>query len=58
MAHVLGPCTHIGDWEEAPGYWLQIGAVPAIVANWGVNHWMEDLSLSLSLCNSDFQINK
>ena len=35
-------------WEEALGFWLQISAVPAVVATWGVNHWMEDLPLCLS----------
>ena len=45
----LGPCTHVGELEEAPDSWLRIGAAPAIVANWGVNHYMEDLSLSLPL---------
>ena len=53
MAQVLGPCTHVGDLEEAPCYWLWIGATLAIAANWGVNQWMEDPSLfSASLCVS------
>ncbi|XP_069905177.1 ubiquitin carboxyl-terminal hydrolase 12 isoform X3 [Oryctolagus cuniculus] len=45
----LSPCTHVEDPEEAPGFWLQISTAPAIAANWGVNHWMEDLRLSASL---------
>ena len=45
----LGPCTHMGDLEEALGSWLWIGSAPAIATIWGVNQWMEDLSLSLSL---------
>ena len=45
----LGPCTHVGDQEEAPGSWLQIGSAPAIAAVWGVNQQMEDLSVSTSL---------
>nr|XP_051706129.1 uncharacterized protein LOC127492053 isoform X2 [Oryctolagus cuniculus] len=45
----LGPCTHVGDPEEAPGSWLRIGTALAIVAIWGVNHQMEDLSFSLCL---------
>ena len=44
MAQVLGPC--VGDLEEAPGSWLRIGTALAVVANWGVNHRMEDLSAS------------
>ena len=56
----LEPCTHMGDLEEAPGSWFQVGAAPAIAAIWGVKQRMEDLSLSVStsLCNSAFQINK
>ena len=49
MAQVLGLLHLRGDLEKAPGSWLQICAAPAIAAIWGVNQWMEDLSLSLSL---------
>ena len=60
MAQVLGPCTRMGDQEEAPGSWLWIGAALAVVAIWGVNQRKEDLSVSLSLTvyNSTCQINK
>uniref|UniRef100_G1U1Z0 THUMP domain-containing protein 1 n=1 Tax=Oryctolagus cuniculus TaxID=9986 RepID=G1U1Z0_RABIT len=60
MAQVLGPCTHVGNPEETPSSWLQIGTAPDMVANWGVNQRMEDpsLFLLLSLCNSGFQVNK
>nr|XP_051708725.1 cyclin-dependent kinase 14 isoform X2 [Oryctolagus cuniculus] len=60
----LGPCTRMGDPEEAPGSWLWISTAPAIAAIWGVIQRMEDLSLSLSLSlflpiyNSTSQINK
>uniref|UniRef100_A0A5F9D6Y1 Ribosomal protein L5 eukaryotic C-terminal domain-containing protein n=1 Tax=Oryctolagus cuniculus TaxID=9986 RepID=A0A5F9D6Y1_RABIT len=42
MAQVLGPCTHIGDQEEAPGSWLWISAVRRLQwasssSHWGVN---------------------
>ena len=49
MAQVLGPCTRMGDQEEAPGSWLQISITLAVVAIWGVNQWKEDLYLCLSL---------
>ena len=45
----LGPCTRVGDLEEAPGSWLWIGAAPAIAAIWEVNQRTEDLSFCLSL---------
>ena len=45
----LGPCTRMGDQEEAPGSWLWIGVSPAIAAILGVNRWRENLSLCLSL---------
>ena len=56
----------MGDQEEAPGSWLQIGAVPAVAAIWGVNQWREDLSVclsvsvsfSLTVYNSTYQIKK
>ena len=44
----LGPCTHMGDLVEAPGFWLQTGTAPALVAAWGVNHCIEDLPFYLS----------
>ncbi|XP_051688083.1 protein archease isoform X2 [Oryctolagus cuniculus] len=44
----LGPCTHVGDLEEAPGSWLRIDTALAVAVNWGVNQWMEYLSLSAS----------
>ena len=49
MAQVLGPCTRMGDQEEASGSWLQISTALAVAVIWGVNQWKEDLSLSLSL---------
>ena len=45
----LGPCNRVEDPEEAPGSWLWMGTAPAYVAIWGVNQWMEDLSLCLYL---------
>nr|XP_051688494.1 acyl-protein thioesterase 1 isoform X5 [Oryctolagus cuniculus] len=44
----LSPCTHVGDLEEAPGSWFQIGSALEVVALLGVNQRMEDLSLCLS----------
>ena len=44
---VCSPC--VGGPEEAPGSWFPISTALAIVANWGVNQWMEDLSVSVSL---------
>ena len=38
----------MGDLEEAPGFWLWIGSALAVAVTWGVNHWMEDLLLSIS----------
>ena len=42
----LGLCTHVRDPEEAAGYWFRIGPAQAIMAIWGVNQWMENLSIS------------
>ena len=68
MAQVLGPLHPCGDPEEVPRSWLQINAALAIVAIWGVNQQLKDLSLSLSLslslplplplCNSAYQLNE
>ena len=44
------------DLEEDPGSWLQTKAAPEIAAVLGVNHQMEDLSVSPLLCISDFPI--
>ena len=48
MGHGLGPLIHVVDPEEAPGSWLWISSAPAVVALWGVTHWIKDLSVSLS----------
>ena len=58
-ARALGPCTRVGDLEEAPGSWVWVGSSPTIAAAWGVNHRMEELPLCLSsslyiwLCNKN-----
>ena len=44
----LGLCTHVGDLEEVPSSWLQIGTAPVVVLTWGVNHQTKDLPLCLS----------
>ena len=44
----LGPCTCVGDPEEAPVSWLRIGSAPAVAVTWGVNRWTEDLPLYIS----------
>uniref|UniRef100_A0A5F9CVZ5 RAP2A, member of RAS oncogene family n=1 Tax=Oryctolagus cuniculus TaxID=9986 RepID=A0A5F9CVZ5_RABIT len=43
----LGPCTHVGAPDEAPGSWLQISTALAVVANWGVNQQMEKVPVIL-----------
>lgn len=45
----LGPYSHVGNSEEAPGSWLQAGPAPAFEEICGVNQEMAALSLSLSL---------
>nr|XP_051704465.1 secernin-3 isoform X3 [Oryctolagus cuniculus] len=45
---LLGPCTHVGDLEEARGSWLLIGTALAVEAIWQVNQQIEDLFLSAS----------
>lgn len=41
-------CIQAGEVEEAPGFWLWIGLVPALAAICGrVNQGMEDISLHL-----------
>lgn len=42
------PDTRVGDLEEAFGSWLRPGSALAIVAGWGVNQKIKDLSLTLS----------
>ena len=46
----LGPCTRVGDLEEAPGSWLLISAL-TIEAILEVNQQMADLSLSFKQIN-------
>lgn len=61
LAEVLGPLPPMcEDPDEAPDSWLCLGPAFSFRAIWGLNQWMEDLSLplSLSLCHSAFQINK
>lgn len=44
------PAIHLGDPEEAPGAWLQLGPALAVMNIWevkGVNQWVKDLSLCL-----------
>lgn len=45
----LGPCTHMGDSEEALGSWFQTSPVPAILTIWTVNQRMGARSLCFSL---------
>ena len=54
----LGPCTHMGDLEETPGLWLQIGSTLAVVATWGVNQQKKDLLLFLSFSLHIYLSNK
>lgn len=42
-------CTHLGVLEGAPGSWHCIALALAIVAIWGVNQYVENISLLLSL---------
>lgn len=35
---------HLGDKEETPGSWLQVGSAPNTVALRGVNQQIDDLS--------------
>ena len=35
----LGPCTHVGDQEEAPFSWFWISSVLAVVATCCVKQW-------------------
>lgn len=41
----LGPCTY-GDPGEVPGSYLQTGPALAIEDIWGVDQWIESLSVS------------
>ena len=51
----LGPCTPMGDPEEAPDLWLQISSAPALVPTCGGNQQMKFfLSVSPFLCHYDF----
>ena len=43
----LGPCTRVGDLEEAPGSWFQIGSALSVVAPCGVNQQSEELPFCL-----------
>ena len=45
----LGPCTHVGDLEEAPGSWIRIGSAPVVAAIWQVTQWKGAIPLSLLL---------
>lgn len=45
----------LGDLEQAPGFWLWIGSVPAIVAIWGVE---DKGGRYLCLSFSAFQLKK
>lgn len=38
---VCAPATHMGDLNEAPGFWP--GPALAVVVTWRANQWMEDL---------------
>lgn len=41
------PPFHMREWDLV--FWLWPGLSLAIVRIWGVNHWMRDLHLSISL---------
>lgn len=58
MHQVLGPYTLVRDLEETSSSQLQNGPALAMAAIWRVNQEMEDFSLSVSfsICNSDFQV--
>lgn len=43
--------TQMGDTDQPPRSWLQPLPMLVIVDTYKVNHWMEDLSSSLSLYN-------
>lgn len=51
MPKALGLYTYMGNLEEAYGSWLWIGSSLTIVAIWGTNQQMEDLSLKICLSN-------
>lgn len=48
----------MGDVDGIPGCWVWPDPRAAVEAIWKVNQQMEDPFFSLSLCNSDCQINK
>lgn len=46
------PETHVGDLDVGPGSWIQLCQGLAMVAVWGVNHWIywiKDISASFPL---------
>lgn len=43
----LSPYNHVGNLDRVPGPWLKHGPALAFVVIWGVNQYMEDLSVSL-----------
>ena len=59
MAQSHGTLYPHGRPEEAPGFWLWIGAALAVVAAWGVDHWWNIfLSVSPLICIYAFPIKK
>lgn len=40
----MGHCTFMAEPEQAPVPWFGPGPTLVIMANWGVNQWMESLS--------------
>lgn len=52
----MGPCTHVGELDEAAGTWVQTCPASAIVVISGINQQMGVISLSFSLYSSAFQV--
>lgn len=49
-------CNHLRDLEETSSSWVWVSSVLNIMAIYGVNQLVEDLSISLSLYSFTFQI--
>lgn len=50
-AKSLGPATYTGNLDGTLASWSPRGLVLAVVAIWGMNQWMEELSLQINRQN-------
>ena len=57
-AKALKLCPLVGDLGKVTGSWVlpQISSGLGVAATCGVNQWMEDLSIYLSVCRFEFSI--